>query len=487
MNNRFIEIYSKNRNRSQFPLTSDFVVPFSNTYQISNPNQAQDPIMNGMIYYTWSSVQNPDGIFHQGFLQPGTTDANPILDQNSFPLPPSDITNAYVGYIFVDAISAQTRLISGYDPQTGQLSLQLSSVNTNPGDPYYLVDYSTASFIHIPAEDENGNKILDYEQAYNGYYIINESMSYGTLIVARKVYYYDNIIRFALLDQPFPRPGWSRQDSYTLRQELPLEKWTLNKDPYFNKDPSYGPIGYVISLPSGSSDVDNFYKDKYIYNTKNIPALNTNYVIKPVLGIYYIKYYKASTHEVFIDVTPETIDLLPKNGYTINIVNYKKNNFSPLDYTGSLTTVSTNVCYEITLIELTLPNVTLKTGSRIAFYPYVYVELVNISASEKASTSIIYSNNPKSNKAVFIAPVTDIVDPITSRFVKLGNNYMTQLIKFKPTDSFKFSVYLPNGKLFETVESDLPPPYAPYNLLQLHAVFSIKRVDPNDEEHDISM
>jgi hypothetical protein len=76
-------------------------------------------------------------------------------------------------------------------------------------------------------------------------------------------------------------------------------------------------------------------------------------------------------------------------------VNYKKNNFSPLDYTGSLTSVTSAVCYEVTLIELTLPNVLLKTGSRIAFYPYVYVEFSNVSSAEKASTNLFYSNNPQ--------------------------------------------------------------------------------------------
>lgn len=485
MNNRFIEIYSKNRNRKEYPLTSQFTVPFSNTYQILNSLDAQDPILSGMIYYSWSSPSDVSGIFQQGILQPGTTDANPILDPNSLPFPPSDILDAYVGYIFIDALNGTTRLISGYKPETGELKLQLSYPIANVGDPYLLVDYSTASFIHIPFQDENGNKILNYEQAYNGYYIIDETLSYGTIIVARKVYYYDNLIRFALLDEPFPRPGWSRQDSYTLRLELPLEKWKLPSDPYFNKDPSYGPVGYVIKLPNSASNIDKFYNGKYIYNTKNIPTIVSNYIINPILGTYYIKDYKASTKEAFIDVSPENINLLPKSGYTINILNYKKNNFSPLDYTGSLTTITSSVCYEVTLIELTLPNVLLKTGSRIAFYPYVYVEFANVSSSEKASANLIYSNNPQSNRALFIAPVTDIVDPIISRFVKLGNNYMTQIVKFKPTDSFRFSVYLPNGKLFETVEQDLPSPYAPYDLLQLHAVFSIKRLDTNEEDYNI--
>jgi hypothetical protein len=485
MNNRFIEIYSKNRNRSQFPLISDFTIPFASTYQISNPNQAQDPIINGMIYYSWISSQNINGIIQSGFLQPGSIDASPIIDPNSWPIPPSDIPDAYIGYIFFQTFQSEDgRLISGYDPQTGKLKLQLSGYNVLPGTPYQILDYSTASFIHLPFEDKNGNYILTYDQAYNGYYIIDETISYGINIVGRRIYYYDNTIRFALLDSPFPSQ-WDRRDTYTIRQELPLEKWKLNIDPYFNKDPSYGPIGYVITLPNEASDIDNFYKDKYIYNTETLLTNASLYVIKPILGVFYIKYYKGSTREAFVNVTQETLELLPKTDYMINIVNYKKNNFSPLDYTGSLVSVSSSICYEITLIELTLPNVILKTGSRIAFYPYVYVELTNLSASEKSSTSTIYSNNPKSNKAVFIAPVTDIVEPIISKFVKLGSNSMTQIIKFKPTDSFKFSIYLPNGKLFEPVEHDLPPPYAPYDFLQSHAVFSIKRLDTNEEEYNI--
>lgn len=484
MNDKFIEIYSKNRNRSQFPLISDFTIPFASTYQISNPMQAQDPIINGMIYYTWDSPQDNLGTIQFGFTQPGSTDANPILDPNSAPLPPSDIPDAYVGYIFINLLDPQySRLISGYDPTSGKLSLQLSGNNIVPGLPYNLLDYSTSSFLHIPFQDKNGNYILDYEQAYNSYYIVDETISYGTNIVSRKVYYYDNIIRFALLDQPFPLPGWSRKDSYTLRIDLPLEKWKLNSDPYFNKDPLYGPVGYVITLPNDASSLDNYYKDKYIYNTET--AYNPSpYVINPILGVFYIKYYKGSTREAFIEVKTETLSLLPVTNYYINIVNYKKNNFSPLDYTGSLVTISTSVCYEISLIELTLPNVTLKTGSRIAFYPYVYVELVNLTASEKASSNTIYSNNPNSTRAVFIAPVTDIVDPLTSRFVKLGSS-MKQVIKFKPTDNFKFSIYLPNGKLVEPIQQDLPPPYAPYDLLQSHTVFAIRRLDPNEEDFNL--
>ena len=140
-----------------------------------------------------------------------------------------------------------------------------------------------------------------------------------------------------------------------------------------------------------------------------------------------------------------------------------------------MTSVQTSVCYSISLESLTLPNVTLVTGSQIAFYPYVYVEIKNVSASESASSDIIYSNNPASGRARFIVPITDVINPIDGLFVKLKGDH-GQIIKFKPNDNFYFSVTLPNGEYFQPVDSDILSPYLPNSLLQIHAMFSIKRI-----------
>jgi hypothetical protein len=118
---------------------------------------------------------------------------------------------------------------------------------------------------------------------------------------------------------------------------------------------------------------------------------------------------------------------------------------------------------------------TLRSGSRIAFYPFVYVEFTNSTSPSGSSNSIIYSNSPSSNRALFIAPVSDTNQPINSSFVKIYSN-MAQTIKFKPNDSLKFSVYLPDGRLFETVEQDFLSPYPPNSLLQINAVFGIRRI-----------
>ena len=159
----------------------------------------------------------------------------------------------------------------------------------------------------------------------------------------------------------------------------------------------------------------------------------------------------------------------------ISIVSFLTDNLVPLNYIGTMTSVQTSVCYSISLESLTLPNLTLITGSQIAFYPYVYVELKNVSASESASSDIIYSNNPASGRARFIVPITDVINPLTGLFVKL-KGYHSQIIKFKPNDNFYFSVTLPNGEYFQTVETDALSPYLPNSLLQIHAMFSIKRI-----------
>jgi hypothetical protein len=161
----------------------------------------------------------------------------------------------------------------------------------------------------------------------------------------------------------------------------------------------------------------------------------------------------------------------------INIATFNNDNFNPLSYNGSMLSLYQTVCYSISLLSITLPNIPLKTGSRIAFYPYVYVEFANATTPNGASKQIIYSNNPNSNRALFIAPVTQLLQPEANTFITLSGGTMSQIIKFKPNDNLKFSVYLPDGSLFQTLDIDTLPPYSHQPDLQIDAVFSITRID----------
>jgi hypothetical protein len=53
---------------------------------------------------------------------------------------------------------------------------------------------------------------------------------------------------------------------------------------------------------------------------------------------------------------------------------------------------------------------------------------------------------------------------------------MTQTVKFKPNDCLRFSVFLPNGQLFQTIESDYYSPSAPNPFVQIDALFGIDRL-----------
>ena len=125
-------------------------------------------------------------------------------------------------------------------------------------------------------------------------------------------------------------------------------------------------------------------------------------------------------------------------------------------------------------MNLVLPNRILSSGGKIAFYPYVYVELQNVSTS--CTPNIIYSNNPNSTRRLFRAIISDISNPDSTPFIKISGNGMVQTIKFKPNDSFKFGVYLPNGEILNTLFPELLSPSTPNPFIQISALFSLKRL-----------
>ena len=511
MSRRYIELYSANRNRNQYPLPSSFEVPFAPTRQLLYNYHSYDPICSGPIYYKWNGGE-------PNFSEPWS---NPQADSSSTPscillisatASLSTFPNYYIGYK-LSSSSGESRTIISYDPTSSKFLLDqpFTSVTYKTGDTYSIIDPSTNTKIHIPAKDMNGNCIKQYSDAYDGCYIIDETQSSKTNIIYSQILSYDFITQIATLDKPLSL--WTPNDEYTIRKTLPQEKYTLITNPTINSgnfiynlkgqiinSSYYSGIynavivpGIIISLDKGEGQKDiNYYVGKYIYNTSNLstPPVNGG----GIYGLYYIKasYYNPDTEKVEILIDPSSIPEFTchysssiytenpnipslKSGDVINIVTYVRDNYSPLNYNGSIVSQSETVCYEISLISLILPNLILRSGARIAFYPFVYVEFTNTTSPSGSSNSIIYSNSPTSNRALFIAPISDTNQPMNSSFVKIYSN-MAQTIKFKPNDSLKFSVYLPDGRLFETVEQDYLSPYDPNTLIQINAVFGIRRI-----------
>jgi hypothetical protein len=323
------------------------------------------------------------------------------------------------------------------------------------GDTIVISDPSDFSsplvpLVFVPSGKNQTNSYIEYV-LYN-----------QTLNEYRKVNGYDYTTHLLRLDtsgvnsvSTGPVIGWQSTDTFALRLTPPI---------------LYGAITNVINtttvtLPAAASSVDDFYYRYFLRMTSG--AANNQ------IGI--IVRYDGTTRDVTVSPGFTT---LPAIGDTFEILAFSYDNAVPFVYTGSLVSQQEEVCYEISLLNLVLPNETLNTGSgtRIAFYPYVYVEFSNISGANAGVKNIIYSNNPNSTRMLFRAVVQDTNQPIISSFIKLDGSGMTQTIKFKPNDNLRFSVRLPSGAIYDTVIEDTTSPYPPNAQIQISALFSIKRL-----------
>lgn len=161
---------------------------------------------------------------------------------------------------------------------------------------------------------------------------------------------------------------------------------------------------------------------------------------------------------------------------TFEILQFKHDNYSALNYPGSPVGHQNATCYEIELISLTVPNIPLKTGigGTIEMYPFVYVEFSSV--MQGTSAYDFASNNPVVGKHImFRVPVMWNYTTRESAFLTLDSHGQKNTIKFSTNDAFRFSVYLPNGELFIT-EQDYFSPSEPNPLLQISAMFSISRL-----------
>ena len=224
-------------------------------------------------------------------------------------------------------------------------------------------------------------------------------------------------------------------------------------------------------LPNTSSNIPGKYDGSFIRFTS---LANNNKIFK-ITNYTGEPNYTATLK--YISGSEDGTNVLALDTYVpYEILEYTRDNEVPFVYTGSTVSQQQMVCYEIELVDLVLPNLVLVNGGRIAFYPFVYVELQNVSASGAGLTNIIYSNNPNSIRKLFRCPIDDMQSSLISPFIKIDSDGTRQTIKFKPNDNLHFAVYLPNGKLFKTLIQERYSPEYPNPFVQISALFSIKRL-----------
>ena len=317
------------------------------------------------------------------------------------------------------------------------------------------------SLLFVP----NGLNGID---AYNNYYLYNESYSVQNLPNPTPSFAviksYDPITRII---QTAPITYIQNTNFFCIRKVLPLYTTFLAPQAYVSNSQIYL-FGYV-----GLDCTHDYIRLALQKTSFNIlpPMYN---LISRIIKYEIVNYQGKPTPLItFSPPFPESpVD------YIYEILPFSYDNANPFVYSGSMVSQQEEVCYEIRLLNLILPNQTLATGqgSRIAYYPYVYVELSTISSPGSGLRNTMYSNNPNSTKMLFRAPVTDVADPNTATFINLYGDDMVQTVKMKINDNFHFSVRLQNGDIYNTVNTETYSPYPANPKSQVTAMFSFRRI-----------
>ena len=477
-NKRYIEIDSTYRNREQYPDPSQFTVLISQS-GTRDKFHAYDPVSDSAPIKEWTAgdiddfiVENPLPIVYpysaNKFKVCVKTQMSAIPASTT---PPNRVIDYYRG-VGITISGENTSVISSEYVNTigGKDCFWLTvlpALITAPtgGEPVAIGNIFDVTNGHFWVPCSFG-----VNNAYTDYYLWNDTLQKSTKILS-----YDGSTHTVGVD-PSEVAGWVDTENLVIRKVLPQSFGELPSQTLPVPVPVLSSNQVVVG--QASSDIYDYYTGGFIRFTsdsnKSIMCRITNYTgnntLKPGTTTAVNKY------TITFNCAQGTV----LSGFNENdkyeILQFTRDNVVPFTYTGSLVSQQEMVCYEIELINLVLPNRTLASGGLIAFYPYVYVELQNVSGVNSGNRGIIYSNNPNAGRMLFRAAIDDMPNPVLSPFIKIDGDGMVQTVKFKPNDNLKFGVYLPNGDPFETERVDTHGPKTPDPILQISAVFSIRRL-----------
>ncbi len=112
------------------------------------------------------------------------------------------------------------------------------------------------------------------------------------------------------------------------------------------------------------------------------------------------------------------------------------------------TTYQNTVCCLVRLVSLSLPNLPVcGFNIRLADFPYVLIAFSNAQGTVSEIQSQISSNVPSVTNCNFVCPISNIKNPDLN-FVSITTKQYA-IFKFKPRDSLRFQVLLPNGEVLK--------------------------------------
>lgn len=508
---KYLELDSTYRNRNANSNPANFSVSMSQ-YGIRNGQNALDPVSNACPQIIFSPQQYTNTTTYQFFgnftlLFPPSTPLTLYLSYTPGGPQPLLPTNKdfFVGLCIVQSVlNYPSRRIIEWEcidstTQIFKATIDGSFSTIVYGTPttFTIPIYQTYPLYFLPAS----LSIPDY---YNKYYIQNQTRTFYSDALTPPVTLktkpspeYAQIIDFDR-DSHYASLGplkagtlsnWQSSDTYVVRMEVPIVSAILGFNSVNNLSVKVGNPFFVSTNPSS---VINAYIN--FFKLSGTSKSNIRFKILAVAGttssgqqivtttatgptINVVK-NDGSIEVVQLDtlILASPLPSIAQTGDLYEILQFSNDNYSPFVYSGTMSSNSQPVSYDMTLNSLTLPNRLLLNGGRIAYYPYVYVVIENISTTGGNPKNMIYSNNPNTYKAVFRAPITDMNHPSITPFVKVTGNGMKQTMVFKQNDDVSITILLPNGEVFKTEEDDNENGQSPNPVLQVSAVFSMERI-----------
>ena len=446
---KYLEINSTYRNRSIWPNPAHFETLVAqsgqrNAVNASDPVSLAMPIANGEwiannFQNSALSTSTVNGtIFTTGI---GAANSPNVIVFSTAPNSLHVADDYYSHAVVTTGAMIKSRIVSytymGNNIGMATIDPPLNLVNGDTitiSDP---TDFST-NRVFVPMGSDAAN-------AYVNYILYNETNQMYQTITG-----YDNVTGTLTTSGSFA--GWNMTDVLSIRKEIPLSTGTAGALSTSSSVILNGPV--IVSPIVGS-----FIKIRLPFANGIIPTDTRR-----------ITSYDSTTNTVTV-FPPFT---LTAAGSAYEILSFSYDNFTPFVYTGTQQTEQ--LIYEIKLNSLVLPNSIMTSGGNggtISQYPFVYVEL---SPLDYSTTNLLASNNPNATRVLFRASYCnyDNVDP-SKPFVHFIGNEMVQRVKFFVETNLRFRVTLPNGELFTTGDVETISPQAPNSMMQLSALFEIKR------------
>lgn len=428
---RYIEINSAYRNRNEYPNPAQFKVNVANAGQKIGGINALDPFSAG------SPVLS--------FQVPATLASGNMAGTNTSPrVSGLNFADDYFnGTILVDTTTSESSIITGWNNRLKTFTLETPFSNAfTSGDAYSITNPSSNSIVYANLDPSVLNDTFVGQLLYD--LTINE---YDTIID------YDPLTKRITLQTGFGG-GWANTDYYEIVSQEAIRVNTATAI-----------TTTTVTLDAGASATDGEYVGQFVRltNTATPPPTVAEY------GTRVITAYNGTTKVATFSPPVASGIAAPLR---FQILQFTRDQYSFVNYVGRES--KERALYRLTLDNLILPNQTLNNrfGGSIAFYPYVYLVFSN---DNIGTNSLLNSNNPNSQRAVFRCPITDTPNPDLSTFVKVRST-MINVMRFSPWEDLKFEVFLSDGTLFQTTIQDNTPPERPQPGIQISCTVAFERL-----------